>query len=237
MNTIIHIQVSISGLFDMSAMMDHIAGQYIHTYGSANTRVTVRNYRKFKVLETLTAPGNTATADLTNGTACACAAATTGVPTAAAAATAAVGVAPISGSIDTLGQSPVDTSPAGPALACTSSCSGSSSGRSGSSAGCSSSRSGRSGSSSGCSSAPGSPGRGGAGGGVVGVKAKDLAKMTHPIAFHEALTLPFTGDSSVEAYYERIDNIMSPHTEAVCVVYLCVCGGLCERFEGCFFCV
>lgn len=32
-------QVSISGLFDMSAMMKHIAEQYAYPYGFANTKV------------------------------------------------------------------------------------------------------------------------------------------------------------------------------------------------------
>lgn len=52
----------------MSAMMEHIAGQYRHSYGSANTRITVMNYRKFKVLETLTATDTT-----TAAARCACA--------------------------------------------------------------------------------------------------------------------------------------------------------------------
>lgn len=204
--------VTISGLFDMSSMMDHIAAQYIHSYASANTRVTVRNYQKFKVLETLTSAGDVATADFINpsGTcsrapecpgasenaaAGACGAAATSNDAAAAVSTAStasavgVGVTPVCRSVAKPVEGSNVVSLASP-VAARKNC---------------------------CSSVPGSPGRvgGGGGPGVVEVKAKDLAKMTHPIAFHEGLTLPFTGDSSVEAYYERIEEIMSPYIEAV----------------------
>lgn len=211
---LLHTQVTISGLFDMSSMMDHIAAQYIHSYASANTRVTVRNYQKFKVLETLTSAGDVATADFINpsGTcsrapecpgasenaaAGACGAAATSNDAAAAVSTAStasavgVGVTPVCRSVAKPVEGSNVVSLASP-VAARKNC---------------------------CSSVPGSPGRvgGGGGPGVVEVKAKDLAKMTHPIAFHEGLTLPFTGDSSVEAYYERIEEIMSPYIEAVCV--------------------
>ncbi|CAM9304808.1 unnamed protein product [Choristocarpus tenellus] len=45
--------VSMSGLFQMSAMMRHIAEQCKSTYSLANTKVTLHNYRKFKVVDTL----------------------------------------------------------------------------------------------------------------------------------------------------------------------------------------
>lgn len=41
------------------------------------------------------------------------------------------------------------------------------------------------------------------------VSAKEMAAMKDPAAFHEALTLPFTGDSSVEAYFARIESVVS----------------------------
>lgn len=36
-----------------------------------------------------------------------------------------------------------------------------------------------------------------------------MAAMKDPGTFHEALTLPFTGDRSVESYFERLEGIMS----------------------------
>lgn len=47
------------------------------------------------------------------------------------------------------------------------------------------------------------------------ITAKEMAAMKDPSAFHEALTLPFTGDASVEAYFQRIDGIMSKDVASV----------------------
>lgn len=47
------------------------------------------------------------------------------------------------------------------------------------------------------------------------VSAKEMAAMKDPGAFHEALTLPFTGDASVEAYFQRIDGIMRKDVASV----------------------
>lgn len=47
------------------------------------------------------------------------------------------------------------------------------------------------------------------------VTAKEMAAMKDPSAFHEALTLPFTGDSSVDAYFQRIGRVMGQDVSSV----------------------
>lgn len=47
------------------------------------------------------------------------------------------------------------------------------------------------------------------------VTAKEMAAMKDPSTFHEALTLPFTGDSSVDAYFQRIGQIMGQDVSSV----------------------
>lgn len=63
----------------------------------------------------------------------------------------------------------------------------------------------------------------GGGSGIVGMKVKDLVKMTDPIEFHEALTLPFTGDASVDAYYSRIEEVMSRDLSSVSILFVLFC--------------
>ena len=47
------------------------------------------------------------------------------------------------------------------------------------------------------------------------VTAKEMAAIKDPGAFHEALTLPYTGDPSVEAYFQRIGDIMNQDLSSV----------------------
>ena len=47
------------------------------------------------------------------------------------------------------------------------------------------------------------------------VTAGEMSKMKDASAFHEAFTLPFTGDATVEAFFERIERIMGSGVSSV----------------------
>eukprot|EP00752_Nemacystus_decipiens_P014833 g13206.t1 len=222
--------VSISGLFDMAAMMRHIAEQYAYPYGFANTKVTVKNYRKFKVLETLTAE-----ADVSGG----------GRSSANSSSNSSSSSSKGSSSDDAL------VGVGGSSLSLSSSSSRStglmrtrktlhSSAAAAAAAAESAEPAGATAmpmllpvataavtAPSSSSSLPSTTAAAAAAAATAAsppklVTAKEMAAMKDPTAFHEALTLPFTGDASVDAYFQRIDGIMSKDVASVTVPTLCL---------------
>ncbi|CAM9172043.1 unnamed protein product [Ectocarpus sp. 12 AP-2014] len=263
--------VSISGLFDMPAMMKHIAEQYAYPYGFANTKVTVKNYRKFKVLETLTAEadasvtGGRSSGPIRNSSSCFSDDEGMGVGRSSSSSTAEEPLRPSTGPMRTRKKLRSALAAAG-AAAATVEAGSSAPSQAPSSASAIASPAARpslsagSGASGGLVDAQMTPttaaaeavasrrgdevfhtaslldsGHGkegevavlagaGPGAGVTSglVTAKEMAAMKDPSAFHEALTLPFTGDSSVDAYFQRIGRVMGQNVSSVTVPTLCL---------------
>ncbi|CAN0182399.1 unnamed protein product [Ectocarpus sp. 6 AP-2014] len=267
--------VSISGLFDMPAMMKHIAEQYAYPYGFANTKVTVKNYRKFKVLETLTAEadvsvtGGRSSGPIRNSSFCSSDDEGMGVGPSTSSATAEEPLRPSTGPMRTRKKLRPVSAPAasaaggGAATVAAGSCASSQAPSSASAIASPAARpslsaaGGASGglvdgettqgtaaaeavasrrgdevfhtaslldSGRGKEREVGMPAGAGPGAGATSglVTAKEMAAMKDPSAFHEALTLPFTGDSSVDAYFQRIGRIMGQGVSSVTVPTLCL---------------
>ncbi|CAN0068299.1 unnamed protein product [Ectocarpus fasciculatus] len=254
----------------MPAMMKHIAEQYAYPYGFANTRVTVKNYRTFKVLETLTAEadasvtGGRSSGPIRNSSSCFSDNQGMGLGPSSSLSTAEESLRPSTGPMQTRkmlrpASAEVGGAAAPVAVGCSAASQAPSSASTIASPAARSSLSAGSGASDrlvdgettpstataeavasrrgdemfhtaslldsgggkeGEVAGPAGPAGAGATAGLV--TAEEMAAMKDPSAFHEALTLPFTGDSSVEAYFQRIGRVMGQDVSSVTVPTLCL---------------